>query len=81
MLQDGIVEEVPGVTLAELGLQSAFREQVRPDAVGGVPGEGARERLPLIEPGAGNSEWMRMIFREIPIIIELAEPSSVIFRK
>jgi hypothetical protein len=82
MLQDGIVEEARGVTLAELGLQSAFRDEARPDAVGVL----SWGRAPMSTCRSSRLmqaivSGMRMIFREIPIIIELAELPSVILRK
>jgi hypothetical protein len=139
MTQDGIVEESSVVTLAELRLQSAFREEVRPAAVRCVVlGEGAhvivfvQAELRLGDPvqaGEPFAEYSPEItgrrgpwsihsrtstcrssrlvqatvsgvrrmagcaskvsppgffykkVRKIPVIIELAEPPSVIFRK
>jgi hypothetical protein len=57
MLRDSIVEEAPGVTLEELGLRSAFREEVLQVLWGVLSRGGAHEHLPLIQPGAGNGEW------------------------
>jgi hypothetical protein len=82
MIQDGIVEEAPVVTLAEWRCHSAFREkpaQMLWDvlSLGMVP-MGACRLSRLVQAIVSGT---RMIFRKIRVIIELAEPPSVIFRK
>ena len=74
MIQDGNVEAPPVVTPAEWGLRSAFREEVRPDS-----SSTSACRLSRLVQAIVSGK--RMIFRKIRVIIELAEPPSVIFRK